>query len=153
MMNREQHLQTDLALELGDHRIRPVYKVGDQLRRLPAGRGTVRDIRAIGGRDNLSQAIMMRLLTPVGDLSDLGHPSYGSRLQNLIGRPNNDATRNLARLYILESLQQEPRVEKITRVEVSQVSGQPDMIGVELEVKVAAGGEPVTIGPFTFSLT
>ena len=33
------HLLTDLALDLGDHRIRPVYSVAEHEQRLPAGRG------------------------------------------------------------------------------------------------------------------
>jgi phage baseplate assembly protein W len=151
-MGSDNHLLTDLALDLGDHRLRPVYRVSDEERRLPAGRGGVRDLRLIGGRDNLRQAIMMRLLTPVGELAGLGHPDYGSRLFELVGRVNTDTTRNLARLYILESLQLEPRISKVNRISVTQVDRQPNLVAVELEVTANAATDVINIGPFTLSL-
>jgi phage baseplate assembly protein W len=151
-MATDAHLLMDLALELGDHRIRPVYQVSDEEKRLPAGRGGVRDIGIICGRDNLRQAIMMRLLTPLGELAGLGHPSYGSRLQDLVGRVNTGTTRNLVRLYIMESLQQEARVEKVTRISAKPVDRQPHLIAVELEVRPVASTDILQIGPFTLSL-
>ena|SRR3990167_1991132 len=151
-MSSDAHLLTDLALDLGDHRIRPLYKVSDEERRLPAGRGGVLDIRLLNGRDNLQQAIVMRLLTPVGELAGLGHADYGSRLFDLVGRVNTDTTRNLVRLYILESLQQEPRIGKINRIDVRQVERQPSLVAVELDVTPIASTDVISIGPFTISL-
>lgn len=151
-MASDTHLLTDLALELGDHRIRPVYQVSDHEKRFPAGRGGVRDIRTLNGGDNLRQAIMMRLLTPVGELAGLGHPFYGSRLPDLVGRRNTETTRNLVRLYILESLKQEARVEKVYKISVTQVDKQPNLISVELEVQPIDSTDVIHIGPFTLSL-
>ncbi len=151
-MEKDTHLLTDLALDLGDHRIRPVYQVSDHQKKLPAGRGSMFDIRTISNRDNLRQAIIMRLLTPIGELAELGHPNYGSRLSNLVGRRNTDTTRNLVRLYILESLKQEARVEKVTRITVTPVERKPDMIAVELEVMPIANTSTIHIGPFTLLL-
>ena len=151
-MTTDAYFLTDLALDLGDHRIRPVYHVGDHQKRLPGGRGGVQDIRLLSGRDNLRQAIMMRLLTPVGELAGLGHPSYGSRLQELVGRRNTETSRNLVRLYILESLQQEARVEKVSKISVTLVEKKPNLIAVELEVLPRTDTELLTIGPFTLSL-
>ncbi|MBL4794565.1 MAG: GPW/gp25 family protein [Pseudomonadales bacterium] len=95
---------------------------------------------------------MARLLTPTGELASLGHPDYGSRLHEVVGRVNTETTRNLIRLYILESLKKEPRVEKIELITVSLVHRQPSMVSVELEVKPIDSTEVVTIGPFTISL-
>src|SRR3990167_1042604 len=128
-MSSDAHLLTDLALDLGDHRI-----------------------RLLSGRDNLQQAIVMRLLTPVGELAGLGHADYGSRLFDLVGRVNTDTTRNLVRLYILESLQQEPRIGKINRIDVRQVERQPSLVSVELDVTPIASTDVISIGPFTISL-
>jgi phage baseplate assembly protein W len=100
----------------------------------------------------LRQAIMMRLLTPVGELAGLGHPFYGSRLPDLVGRRNTETTRNLVRLYILESLKQEARVEKVTKISVTQVDKQPNLISVELEVQPIDSTDVIHIGPFTLSL-
>ena len=154
-MNTQQadiHLLTDLALDLGDHRIRPVYTVAEHEKRLPAGRGGIKDIRTVSGRENLNQAIMARLLTPLGELASLGHADYGSRLHELVGRGNTDTSRNLLRLYILESLKKEPRIEKVNVIIVSLVHKQPLMLSVVLEVQPVDSTDVVTIGPFSISL-
>lgn len=69
------------------------------------------DLVALDGRENLAQALMLRLLTPRGSLTALGHAQYGSRLHELIGRNKTDPLRNLCRAFILEVVTQEPRVE------------------------------------------
>jgi phage baseplate assembly protein W len=46
--------------------------------------------------DNLKQALLLRFLTPTGELALLGHPDYGSRLSELIGELNNETNRNRA---------------------------------------------------------
>ncbi len=61
----------------------------------------VQDLGRADGRANLAQALILRLLTPKGSLTRLGHPAYGCRLVSLIGELNNDTTRNLARLCTL----------------------------------------------------
>lgn len=152
-MDSNAHLLTDLGIDLLQHKIRPVYQVGDVEKRLPAGRGGIKDIRTISGRNNLGQAILMRLLTPMGELAGLGHGDYGSRLTNLVGEVNTDTTRNLARLYILESLKKEPRVEKVTQLDVSAVPKQRSLIAITIEVKPVDSTELVVIGPFTLSLS
>jgi hypothetical protein len=95
------------------------------------GRGTglkrsteVTDLGAVGGRENLGQALILRLLTQKGALTPLGHPEYGSRLVELIGELNNDTSRNLARLYTIEAVAQERRVRQLLdlSVEASQIS-------------------------------
>ena len=71
---------------------------------------TAGDLETVAGADNLVQALLIRFNTPLGDLAALGHPDYGSRLHDLIGRSNDASTRNLVRLFALETLRQEPRV-------------------------------------------
>ena len=95
---------------------------------------------------------MARLLTPTGELSTLGHSDYGSRVHELIGRVNTETTRNLLRLYILESLKKEPRIDKVNSINVSLVHRQPSLVSVELEVKPIDSTAVVTIGPFSISL-
>src|SRR5262249_35660649 len=101
--------------------------------------------------DNLEQAIVMRLLTPRGELVELGHAEYGSRLTELVGAPNTDTRRSLAKLFILESLAQEPRIAKVVKVEVTP-GVQRDRVDVLIVVQPIATGAPVTIGPFSLSL-
>jgi phage baseplate assembly protein W len=69
------------------------------------------DLDVMSGRQNLAQALILRLLTPRGSLAALGHGAYGSRLSELIGQPRNAATRALCRAFVLEVVAQEPRVE------------------------------------------
>jgi phage baseplate assembly protein W len=78
---------------------------------LAGGASEAWDLSVVAGRQNIAQAMILRLLTPVGALADLGHASYGSRLSELIGQGKTDNTRNLARIYILEAVAAEPRVK------------------------------------------
>ena len=77
------------------------------------------DLATVSGVENLSQALLLRLLTPRGALEILGHPEYGSRLSTLIGEPNTEANRNRAKLYVLEALAQEPRLGQVLSVSVT----------------------------------
>lgn len=148
-MAEDRHLLTDIRLGLRHFELRPVYTVDNDRRRVPGQDGLFTDIGIISGRDNLEQAIMMRLLTPTGELSELGHADYGSRLHELIGRENTETTRNLVKLYILDSLQQESRIQKINRVEVAPVKGTRDRVSVLLSVQPIGFTQLITIGPFT----
>ncbi|SRR6266545_109912 len=157
-MSDDRHLLTDIRLALRQHELRPVYSVDTDRRRVPNVTGLLEDIGVVAGRDNLAQAVVLRLLTPRGELASLGHPEYGSRLHELIGRPNTETTRNLMRLFILESLAQEPRIEKVQEVRVTPVDGsrtREDVrhrVNVLLSVKPVGPTATVTIGPFTLEL-
>jgi phage baseplate assembly protein W len=109
------------------------------LRVVPAGEGglplgDVADVATVGGRENLAQALVLRLLTPVGSLAPLGHPAFGCRLIELIGGLNNETTRNLARLFTLEALAAEPRVVEVLDLRVEPVAGQPEMLQIVFSV-------------------
>jgi phage baseplate assembly protein W len=152
-MPTDPQLRTDLRLALHVHRLRPVYTV-DARRDTVGTRNGPRpraDLATVSGRDNLGQAIVVRLLTPRGELAALGHPEYGSRLHELIGDLNTETRRNLARLYILEALAAEPRVEQVVRVTVEPVPEQRSRVDVLLEVK-PVGAAPLTVGPFSLEL-
>jgi phage baseplate assembly protein W len=109
---------------------------------VPGGRGGLRthgsaDIRDLGvveGRANLAQALILRLVTPQGGLTALGHPEYGSRLAELIGLENNDRVRHLARLFTLQALAQEPRVSQVLDLKVGTTSDAPDTIRIGFSV-------------------
>lgn len=75
-----------------------------------------RDLGTVVGVDNLTQAIVNRLHTRQGELANLGHPDYGSRLYQLVGELNNNRTRALAELYIRECLAQESRIQEVVEV-------------------------------------
>jgi phage baseplate assembly protein W len=105
------------------------------------------DIATVQGRENLVQAILNRLLTRQGELTQLGHPKYGSRLYTLIGEPNNLRVRGLADAYIREALAQEKRVEKINWISFDAPTRDYNRstLRVTLSVQPLGGGDPFTI--------
>lgn len=100
--------------------------------------GPTGDLETIGEEYNLAQAIIMRLNTMQGELTDLGHSSYGSRLYELIGEPNNERTRELVRLYALECVTRDPRVEEVVGISVEKV--KDDLNRVDINISVRATG-------------
>jgi len=146
-------LLTDIRLKLIHRELRPVYVADTDMRRVPNHPDPLADLGVVSGLDNLGQAVILRLLTPKGELAALAHPEYGSRLHELIGSRNNATTRNLAKLYILESLQLEPRIQKVTQVVVEPAQGVRDRINIQLAVLPVGAVRVVRIGPFTLELT
>jgi len=86
--------------------------------------------------DNLVQALFLRFLTPAGELAILGHPDYGSRLHELIGELNTETNRNRAKLYVLQALAAEPRVQKVLSVNVTQ--SKRDRAQMDIDVSLLA---------------
>jgi phage baseplate assembly protein W len=124
-MMDEELLGTDLKLNI---KARPEY-IGLEADIPVSKKG---DLQTVSGVYNIGQAISHRLLTRKGELTDLGHPDYGSRLHELIGEPNNERTRDLIRLYAKECISQETRVKEIVSLNVRVIQEHI----VELDVTV-----------------
>jgi phage baseplate assembly protein W len=102
------------------------------------------DLASVSARENLAQALLLRLLTPLGSLSLLGHPDYGSRLGELIGRRKTEELRNLCRAFVLEAVTREPRVEpKAVELTFDPQAERFDSFVFTLAVRPIAGGDPV----------
>jgi phage baseplate assembly protein W len=146
-------LGTDLAL-LGESARRnsrdPAEDLKTRTRRESGGADLV-DLRPVSGSANLSQALLLRLITAQGELAELGHPDYGSRLPSLIGEPNVERTRALARLYVLQALTAEPRVRQVLALTVTVPQGRPDDLDITAQVSVAGVESPLNL-VFPFSL-
>ncbi|MEJ8849526.1 GPW/gp25 family protein [Variovorax rhizosphaerae] len=115
--------------------------------------GVERDIDLADGLPNLEQALANRLKTRRGELTDLGHPDYGSRHHELIGEPNVDRTRHLIKLYVLQALRDEPRVEKVLSVTVA-AEHKPPRETVRIELALRVQGEPTVLNlvlPFSLA--
>lgn len=111
------------------------------------------DVDVVSGRENLGQAIIHRLLTRQGELEDLGYPEYGSNLHELIGRPNNQATRNLVKLYVNECLSQEIRIEKVESIDVMPHSSDSDTVIIEIAIVPIGSETPLGISfPYTLEV-
>ena len=107
---------------------------------------TTTDIASFSGRENLAQALTLRLLTPKGSLKSLGHAAYGSRLHELVGRLKNDSNRNLCRLFVLQAVAQEPRVEdKAVTFSFDIKRETPSSFYFDLAVKPINSDEPLAI--------
>jgi phage baseplate assembly protein W len=110
----------------------------------PDGNGMVYDLDTMAGRENLAQALILRLLTPRGSLASLGHAAYGSRLHELIGRLKTDAVRNLCRAFVLETVAQEPRVEnQAVELTFDPLQEGPSSLVFTLAVRPIDGEEPI----------
>lgn len=142
----------DIRLDLKHASLRPVYAVATDRRRVATRTGVHEDIGVVDGVDNLHQAVFMRLLTPLGELAPLGHPEYGSRLHELIGEENTETRRNLARLFILQALQLEERIDEVVKVETSVDPAFREGVRVVLQVRPAGATDVVRIGPFVLEL-
>ena len=142
------HLLRDIAVFAAHRELRPVYRLTETLQ---APRRAW-DFVPRDGLENLAQAVILRLLTPRGELAALGHPEYGSRVHELIGQENNTTKRNLLKLFILDALKLEPRVEKVVELTVAPSPGTKSTVDVLLRVKPIGVSTLVTIGPFTIEL-
>lgn len=94
------------------------------------------DLVPVTGFENLQQALLLRFLTEVGELAHLGHPTYGSRLHELIGEPNTPTTRNRAKLYALQALAEEPRVAAVRTITVT--TNPADRTRIDVRAAVVA---------------
>src|SRR4051812_21740917 len=104
------------------------------------------DLAAVEGRENLAQALILRLMTPQGSLAELGHRAYGSRLHRLVGEGKTEVLRNLCRAYVLEAVAQEPRVEPAAVALTFEPSAETiSSIAFTLVVQPRAGGDALAL--------
>jgi phage baseplate assembly protein W len=142
----ESHLGTDLQL------LRNLeHQAGrDRGADLVVGEDEPHDLVTVTGNENLEQALLLRFLTPQGELSVLGHPDYGSRLYELIGELNDVTNRNRARMYVLQALAAEPRVAKVSALQVTQALDRVGVL-VDMTLEVIDSDTPLNL-VFPFSL-
>lgn len=108
--------------------------------------GTPVDLAVAAGTDCLRQALLLRLLTPLGALGDLGHAGYGSRLHELIGQELTDTARLRARAFVLQAVAQERRVAEVLALTVEGPDpANPHLLRIGLSVRAAAG-ETLALG-------
>jgi phage baseplate assembly protein W len=96
------------------------------------------DLDIVAEEDDLAQAIIARLTTDQGELEDIGHADYGSRLSDLIGEVNNETTRERINGLVRDCLAQEPRIKEIASISVS--SSPHDRARVDIEITVLPVG-------------
>jgi phage baseplate assembly protein W len=136
---------TDLRLLLDLEHVKSSRDPGRDLavRRRPET-GQV-DLDTWSSVDNLVQALFLRFLTPAGELAILGHPDYGSRLHELIGELNTETNRNRAKLYVLQALAAEPRVQKVLSVKVTQSKRDRTQMDVDVSLLAIDSDTPLNL--------
>ncbi|QEG04171.1 baseplate protein W [Bacillus phage BC-T25] len=72
------------------------------------------DVRTIRGIENLKQSIYIRLITPLG--SYLGHPRYGSRVHEYIGKKNTEENAALLAIEIERAIRTDGRVRSVEKL-------------------------------------
>jgi phage baseplate assembly protein W len=100
---------------------------------------------SISGIDNLAQALTMRLLIDQGELTQLAHPRYGSRLKELLGETLDTANLELMRRYVKHTLLSDPRVAEVIQVQVKVRPKSQGIVDVDALVK-AIDGKTAQIG-------
>lgn len=105
------------------------YEIGADLTATKKG-----DFDTVTNADNLAQAIITRLSTDEGELHDIGHADYGSRLYEVIGEVNNKATRQRLKALVRECLVQEPRIVEITNINVLPDPNDPHRVDIEITI-------------------
>ena len=71
------------------------------------------DLSKAIGNDNIVQALTLRLQVRRGELTRLGWPTFGSRIHELIGQPNNTRTHVKLMAFARDALQRDARVLEI----------------------------------------
>jgi phage baseplate assembly protein W len=149
----ERRLGTDLALAYAGPS--GYFEDADLVPLREPGRVAVPvDLDVASGVPAAVQFLADRLKTQQGELASLGHPDYGSRHHELIGQPNVDRTRNLIKLYVLEALRHEPRIEKILAAKVYATSTPPrDTVAIDLTVLLLEDDNPINfVVPFSLEV-
>ena len=103
------------------------------------------DLESVDGVENLQQALLLRFLTYIGELAQLGHPDYGSRLRELIGQLNIERNRDLAKLYTLQALSEEPRVREVLSVSATQNPDIRELVDINVSLKVVNSDTPLNL--------
>lgn len=101
--------------------------------------GTVQDV------DTVIQAIRNRLSTRHGELTELGHPEYGSLLETVIGEPNTEDTHRIIETLVRDSLAYEPRIENIIDVVAGANPTHHEVVDINVVLKLRGETEPFRV--------
>lgn len=135
-MERNEKLGRDLKLKFD--------QIGADLIVTPEG-----DLDTVASEDNLAQSIIARLATDEGELYDIGHADYGSRLHEVIGEVNNATTRQRIKTKVRECLDQEPRIKEVVSINVLTNPSDPHRVDIEITILPIESTKYLTISyPF-----
>jgi len=103
------------------------------------------DLNTVKDEETVLQAIRHRLSTRRGELTELGHPEYGSLLETVIGEPNTEDTHRIIETLVRDCLQYEPRIENIIELEAKPNSANHHVVDIWVSLKLRGGPEPIRV--------
>jgi len=103
------------------------------------------DLATVEGDDTVLQAIRHRLSTRRGELTELGHPEYGSLLETVIGEPNVEDTHRIIETLVRDCLHYEPRIENIIDVTASANKTNLNIVEIGVILKLRGNPEPLRV--------
>lgn len=103
------------------------------------------DLDTLEERDLMIQAIRHRLITRKGELASLGHPEYGSLLEEIIGEPNIPDTHRIIETLVRDCLADESRIRNVERVVCTPSRENPHVVHISLEVTLIKKNEDIKI--------
>lgn len=98
------------------------------------------DLALIEGRENIGQALTLRLKTLRGELTE--HPRYGSHIALAVGLPSRPFASLMAATWVFEALTEEPRLERVLAVDAD---ADGDRVRVAAKVETAGNNEPIDL--------
>ncbi|MEM6621911.1 MAG: hypothetical protein AAF674_06750 [Pseudomonadota bacterium] len=127
-------LRTDLAHDkLSDLMLRPSRRADSALHLDRRATVAGYDLDLVKDRDAVGQAVWLSLAIPRGELTQLGHPNFGSRLHLLIGELMTETTLTRSIAYIREALRGDPRF-KLRDIVLTRNVADPGAIDVAISV-------------------
>ncbi len=101
------------------------------------------DLALTQGTDNISQALMLRILVRQGELARLGWPDFGSRVHELIGEPNNLRTRVRLMAFARAAVEKDPRVVEVTHIKAEQA--ERSLVRLEMDIQLISEPNPLNL--------
>lgn len=97
------------------------------------------DLDVISGMENVKEALFRRLITTPGTL--IHRPEYGVNVKQFQGALNSLENQRKLAMSIQEQFEQDERVEKVLGVSIDSKNKTPDMVIVNVRVKIVGYGE------------
>lgn len=94
------------------------------------------DLALAHGNENIIQALKLRLSVRVGELAPLGWPAYGSRLHELIGKPNINRTHIRLMAFARSAIEQDPRVAEVSEVTARVIPGERNVVRLNMKIRL-----------------
>lgn len=102
-----------------------------------------RDLDLATGYNNAIQALILRLRVRQGELAPLGWPTYGSRIHELIGEPNNNFTHIKLMAYARNAIEADPRVAEVT--DIRALPGERSTVRLLLDILLIDEPNPLNL--------